>query len=490
MALVAGIATTTMLSPVSAQDAGDAPEADTLASAPASLDFSDFKITQPIEEMQLMVKSSRILTLDGVIPKFQVFDENVLGTTPISANQVMITARKPGITEMKLWDADNKAYTVNVVVTADSRELEGMLRSQLPYASLSVAVLDTAAIVSGTVSNVDDVDRALAIAEQYYPTIINNIRVVGVQQVLLHTRILEVSRTKLRQFGIDWSLGSLTGSDGIVIGPGQTIDTSATAAFNTPSAITGTGLTNVRTRFNLGSHQFNGLIKALRQNNLIKVLAEPTVVATHGRPAQFLVGGKVPYIVPSLQGPSVNFEQFGTKVDFLPFVIGPGRVRLEVRPEVSEPDPSRGVTVSGGSVPGFRERSIETAVEMQAGQTFAIAGLIQTRVEAQSQAIPLLGEMPYIGSLFRAVSEQTNEIELLVTVTPELVEAMDPHEVPAGGPGLNTDSPTDHEFYWYGHLETPTMKGEGMGGPGCDSGMLSGFNGGHAQPVNGAQMRS
>ncbi|MEL7336010.1 MAG: pilus assembly protein N-terminal domain-containing protein, partial [Planctomycetota bacterium] len=274
MALVAGIATTTMLSPVSAQDAGDAPEADTLASAPASLDFSDFKITQPIEEMQLMVKSSRILTLDGVIPKFQVFDENVLGTTPISANQVMITARKPGITEMKLWDADNKAYTVNVVVTADSRELEGMLRSQLPYASLSVAVLDTAAIVSGTVSNVDDVDRALAIAEQYYPTIINNIRVVGVQQVLLHTRILEVSRTKLRQFGIDWSLGSLTGSDGIVIGPGQTIDTSATAAFNTPSAITGTGLTNVRTRFNLGSHQFNGLIKALRQNNLIKVLAD------------------------------------------------------------------------------------------------------------------------------------------------------------------------------------------------------------------------
>ena len=170
------------------------------------------------------------------------------------------------------------------------------------------------------------------------------------------------------------------------------------------------------------------------------MLAEPTVVATHGRPARFTVGGTVPFVIPAGDGAvSINFQEFGTSVDFLPFVVGPGRVRLEVRPEVKEPDDSRSVNSGGLVVPAFTQRYVETAVELQAGQTFAIAGLLQSRSESITVATPFFGELPYIGTMFRRVSERRNDIELLITVTPELVDAMYPNEVPVGGPGLNSD---------------------------------------------------
>ena len=183
-----------------------------------------------------------------------------------------------------------------------------------------------------------------------------------------------------------------------------------------------------------------------------------------GPPARFTVGGKVPYIVPSGDDAvTISYEEFGTSVDFLPFVVGPGRIRLEVRPEVKEVDDSNAIEAAGIIVPAFSQRYVETAVELQAGQTFAIAGLLQSRTEAQIRATPFLGELPYIGTLFRRVNERRNDIELLITVTPELVDAMDPHEVPVGGPGLNSNSPNDKELYLKGHIEVPNM----LGGDGC-----------------------
>jgi pilus assembly protein CpaC len=210
--------------------------------------------------------------------------------------------------------------------------------------------------------------------------------------------------------------------------------------------------------------EFEALINALRQQELVKFLAEPTVVATHGRPSRFTVGGKVPYIIPSGNGQvQVAYEEFGTSVDFLPFVVGPGRVRLEVRPEVKEPDESRQIEAAGILVPGFSQRYVETAVELQAGQTFAIAGLLQSKTEGTTRSTPLLGELPIIGTFFRGVRERRNDIELLITVTPELVDALDPHQVPRGGPGLNSMSPNDHDLYLNGHLEVPNL----LGGDGC-----------------------
>ncbi|TWU35977.1 type II and III secretion system protein family protein [Novipirellula artificiosorum] len=418
-------------------------------------------ISQSVERLEMLVKSSRILTLEERIPKFQVHNEEVIGATPVSQNQIQVFAKTPGTTQLNLWDTNDKLYTVDVTVTADAREVEGILASQLPYASLKVMPVNASAIISGTVTSVDDVDRAVAIVEQFYPTVVNNIKVVGVQQVLLHTKIMEVSRTKLRDLGVDLTV--LSNGNLLMNAPANLADVPASAFDGVGAArlfeiASKTDGANAR----IMTGNFDALIKALRQDDLLKLLAEPTVVATHGRPARFIVGGKVPYIVPTGNGAvTVNYEEYGTAVDFLPFVVGPGRIRLEVRPEVSEVDTARSIIRDGTQVYAFTHRYVETAVEMQAGQTFAIAGLLQSRTESKRRATPFFGELPYIGSLFRRVEERRNDIELLVTVTPEVVAAMDPFEVPCGGPGLSTGNPTDCEFYGKGFIEVPNLKGDG-----------------------------
>jgi pilus assembly protein CpaC len=430
-------------------------------SGPTRLTSSDstvnHKISQTVERLEMLVKSSRILTLEDRIPRFQVHNEEIVGATPVSQNQIQIYAKSPGTTQLNLWDTNDKLYTVDVTVMGDAREVEGILSAQLPLASLKCMPINEACIVSGTVTNVDDVDRAVAIVEQFYVSVVNNIKVVGVQQVLLHTRIMEVSRTKLRDLGIDW--GSYT-DDALFFSAPANLYGAATGTVNgiLPTA---EGVLNSTNRILVNGGDFDALIQALREQKLVKSLAEPVVVATHGRPARFNVGGKVPYIVPSGNGSvTIQYEEYGTAVDFLPFVIGPGRIRLEVRPEVSEPDPTNGISADGIDVTAFTNRYVETAVELQAGQTFAIAGLLQTRTEAITRATPFLGELPYIGALFRRVREERNDIELLITVTPELVAAMDPYQVPHGGPGLNSMSPNDKELFLKGHIEVPNMLGQ------------------------------
>ena len=418
-------------------------------------------ISQSTERIEMIVKSSRILTLEERIPKFQVYNESVVGATPVSQNQIQIFAKTPGTTQLNLWDTNDRLYTVDVTVMADARQVEGILASQLPLATLKVIPIEESAIISGTVTSVDDVDRAVAITEQFYTTVVNNIRVVGVQTVLLHTKIMEVSRTKLRDLGIDW--GSVSTGSFFYSAPSGLIRAATSGITAIPSAGASVAATN---KLFANAGDFQALISALRKQDLIKFLAEPTVVATHGRPARFNVGGRVPYIVPSNNAVTVNYEEFGTAVDFLPFVVGPGRIRLEVRPEVTEPDPSRSISAEGIDVPAFSSRYVETAVELQAGQTFAIAGLLQSRTEAVTRATPFLGELPYIGAAFRRVTEARNDIELLITVTPELVEALDPHQVPQGGPGLNSMSPSDTDLYGHGHIEVPNL----LGGDHCNSG--------------------
>jgi pilus assembly protein CpaC len=415
----------------------------------------NFNVTQSTESLQMIVRSSRILTMDKPIIRYHVQNEELLNVTPVAATQLQVSAVGPGITQVNMWDPDDNLFTVEVIVSGDAREVEAILTTQFPGSNLKVTALSTgaAAVVSGTVNNVDDVDRAIKIVEQFYASVVTNVRVIGVQQIMLHTKIMEVSRTKFRELGVDWALSDRVNGTGVLFSAGAQIDAPAT---NFTNFVPVPSLSNTRVAAEIGRYDLDVMIKALRQNDLIKVLAEPTVVATHGRPSRFIVGGKVPYIVPTGNGSvAIQYEEFGTSVDFLPFVVGPGRIRLEVRPEVSEPDPARSISIQGTTVPAFRQRYVETAVEMNAGQTFAIAGLLQIRTEAVQRSTPLLGELPWIGTLFRRVSEQNNEIELLITVTPELAEAMYPEQVPAGGPGLNSDSPSDKEMYLRGYIEVP-----------------------------------
>jgi pilus assembly protein CpaC len=304
----------------------------------------------------------------------------------------------------------------------------------------------------------DDVGRIMMIAEDFYPKVINNITVGGVQQVVLHVQVMEVSRTRLRAMGVDWA--SFNGDDFVIS------SVSGLISAVTGNAITSSGGETFSVGFVSGDTSFFGFLEWLRQNNLLKVLAEPKLVTVSGRPAFFNVGGEFPILVPqSLGTVSIEYKKFGTQVDFVPIVLGNGAIRLEVRPRVSEIDNTRSVTINNVTVPGLRVREIDTGAEMRAGQTLAIAGLVQTRVESETKGIPWISELPYVGVPFRRVQEAANEIELLILITPQLIEAMDPGEVPPCGPGMMTDSPDDCELFLKGYLEVPRCCPDGGQGP-------------------------
>lgn len=410
----------------------------------------DFKVTHSTQRLEMIVNTSRILATDEDVPRIQVHNPEVLRVVPLSPKQIQVSAVKPGVTHVNLWMPDGTARTVDVAIFRDSRQLEMVLQAEFPKAAIRVRPLENSVILSGDVDRPEIVSRIVSIAQDYYPNVINNVNVGGVHQVLLHTKVMEVSRTKLRSIGVDW--GFVNGGDSLIQGAGGLISIGASSG----TTIAGTGQDTIRLGILNNGTQFNSFIDALRQHQVIKVLAEPTLTAISGRPATFNEGGEFPILVPQGLGQTaVEFKQFGTRVDFVPIVLGNNSIRLEVRPQVSEIDNSRSVTINGVSIPGLRTRFVDTGVEMRAGQTLALAGLIQTRTEGTNRGVPWLGDMPWAGNLFRRNREEVNEIELLVTVRPELVSGLDPHEAPTVGPGQLTTSPNDVEFYGRGYTEVP-----------------------------------
>ncbi len=407
-----------------------------------------FKVSSTVERLEMIVNTSRILTTEHKVPRLLVENQGVVRAQPISPNQVQLSALKAGFTTLTVWDESEGEHTIDVLVYGDARELENLLMTEFPDASLRVRPLAASVVISGFVPQAEMVSRIIRMAEDYYPTVINNITIGGVQQILLHVKVMEVSRTKLRRLGFDWALftenfaivQNTAGLAGAAVAGGAPIAGAENVAF---------GIVN-------DANAFFGFIDAMRQYNLVKVLAEPTLVTVSGRPASFNSGGRFPILVPQALGMiSVEYREFGTRVDFVPIVLGNGHIRLEVRPEVSAIDRSLGVSLAGTNVPGLRTRYVDTGVEMKAGQTLALAGLIQTQIETENRGIPWLADLPWVGGAFRRVEERNNEIELLIMVTPEFVDALNPEEVPPCGPGQLTTSPRDVDLYHRGYLEVP-----------------------------------
>ena len=407
-----------------------------------------YEIKSTKQKLEMTVNTSRILKLPQKIPQAQVNNPEILELTALSPNEVQLSAKSAGVTQVNLWDENQQLYTVDVVVYADVQALAMLLNSQFPGTRLRVIPVASGVLISGYVDKAKDVRLIHEIAEQYFPVVIDNMTVAGVQQVALHVRVMEVSRTKLRTLGFDWA--QFSGANSVISGAAGLILGMADGALVSSGAETfAFGVVD-------GNNSFFGVLEAMRKDNLAKVLAEPTLIAQSGELAHFASGGEFPIIVPqSLGTTSIEYKSFGTEVDFVPIVLGDGRIHLEVRPRVSEIDPARSVVANGFTVPGLRVREVKTAVELRAGQTLVLAGLVQTRIETENRGLPWISEIPYLGVPFRRVHEEVNEIELLIMVTPELIDPLDPHEVPQCGPGMHTTSPSDWQLYLQGHLEVP-----------------------------------
>jgi pilus assembly protein CpaC len=324
-----------------------------------------------------------------------------------------------------------------------------------------------------------DMGGPLAVTGAIAPwRIINLLRVPGSQQVMLKVRVAELNRSALRAIGsnflgVDPNTGAIVGSQivgnvtaqGTVL-PGVTrIDRSPgflQSSANSPiTPLSSTGGTTVFGIFRDGNFMFS--LEALRRNSMLKILAEPNLVAFNGQQASFLAGGEFPIPVPQVAASgiaptiTVRFKEFGVRLGFVPYILDGDRIRLTVAPEVSQIDFTIAVTlVQGGSpVPGLNSRKALTTVELQQGETLAIAGLLQLQMDGTTQRIPGLGDLPFIGPFFSNTSGERIEKELVVLVTPYLIEPMNHDQVPPT-PGDEVKEPNDLELYFLNRIEGRT----------------------------------
>jgi pilus assembly protein CpaC len=343
---------------------------------------------------------------------------------------------------------------IDVLVQANLLALRQLYDRLMPNSKIDVVDNDGTIALTGSVPNLAAADQAQALASGYGSKILNLLEISGGQQVLLQVRFAEVSKTATTALGVN-----LAFTDGTAFGASNIGQISP---FNISDRNIGTGIglavqspTAGVTQFGvgtIGNTAIDVFVTALRQNNLLRILAEPNLVTISGQPADFLAGGEFP--VPIVQGGTaqstsitVEFKPFGVKLQFTPVVLGDGRIRLKLEPEVSDVDFTFAVNTGGFRVPGTRTRRLSTTVELNEGQTFAVGGLLDSRVAANKDVTPLLGDIPVIGPLFRSVRYQRQETELVVLITPRVVNGMRPGEVPKL-PGEHWRHPTEGDLFW------------------------------------------
>ena len=410
--------------------------------------------------VRLIINKSTTLVTSRPYKLISVGNEEIADVNSIGPQRILVTARKAGTTQIVVTDENDISQTVEVVVQANLLALRTMFDRLLPGASIDVVDSDGMIALIGQVPTLDAAEQAQQLAGAYGTRVMNLLEVAGGQQVMLQIRFAEVSKSATSALGVNlgYSDGTSFGASNIgQVSPfGVEAGGGALGVQPTLQVSPGVTLFGVGT---IGSTSVAAFVQALRENNLLRVLAEPNLVAASGQEADFLAGGDFP--VPIVQGGSdqgtsitVEFREFGVRLKFTPVVLGSGRIRLKLAPEVSDVDFTNAVISQGFRIPGRRTRKLSTTVELADGQTFAVGGLLDSRVAANKAATPLLGDVPIVGALFRSVRYQRQETELVVLVTPRLVSAVGPGDVPKL-PGEHWRHPNEVELFLGGDIGAP-----------------------------------
>jgi len=439
-----------------------------------------FHVIAPVSKISIVNLQTRTLEFTRKIEVVDGFNPEVLNVSPVSPTQIRLRAETTGVTSLTVKDESGAVFSVEVFVEGDVRELKAYLNRLFPGAAIDVVSLKESVVLRGWVTEPQSIPQILAIAKQMYPIVHNQLQVGGVHVVQLHVKILEVQRSKLKQLGFNFVATGQKAAFASTIG-GLVPVTGITAPFGGPP-VPSVGTSSVPLQFAVtgNSNTFQGFLDALTTESLAKVLAEPTLVTTSGRPASLLSGGEFPILVPGAVGTvAIEFKDFGVRMEAIPTVLGNGRLRLDVAPEVSERDFSSSVNVGGIVVPGINTRRVNTQVEMSFGETIMIGGLISRRRVTTSTKIPILGELPIIGAAFSRKTHEIGETELLIMVTPEMAGALRPDQVPHDAPGWMQDEPTSKEFFLDGLLEVPSYGSECED---CQNGMSGGAAYGNGMP--------
>jgi pilus assembly protein CpaC len=440
--------------------------------------------------MVVPVNRSTLITIKEPIGEVMIANPEVADVHVHNATRISVIGKKRGVTTLRVLGKDGDViHSSDINVTYDLPQIRKALQEFMPEENIGVELVNRNVVLTGNVSNAAAVDKALRITRQFVEEdgtqggsdtaaaleakILNLLQVTSGQQVMLRVRVGEIKRTALKQLGANVSLLN-TGSNSTVFGGTGggletfNIDRETPLSFGQFEVTEGSFgiLGGVLRRGNFGVGM---TLEALESDGLLKVLAEPNLVALSGEKADFLAGGEFPIPVSDGDGGiTIEYKPFGVGVQFIPYVLAENRIRLTVLPEVSELDDADGVNIGGVRVPTITTRRARTTVELAPGESFMVAGLIRDEMSTAIRQIPGLNEVPILSALFRSTAYQRNETELVIAVTPYLVDPLKSSDVRLPTDGLRP--PSNMEMFFYGALssiahgerkisQTPSLEG-------------------------------
>jgi pilus assembly protein CpaC len=411
----------------------------------------------------LEANMAEVITFGKHVSEIFIANPDIADVQLNNANTAYIFGKKPGSTTVFISDKAGKVLQkLNVTVSHSLSQLNQMLKTVGPQEKVQAISSPSGIILKGSVSTPKVAKDFLDVARQFSTqgeSIINNMTVEAPTQVYLKVKVAEVSRDTLNKININWS-SAIRGQKflfGILQG-GTVIDTTTGtfAVDRSTENLSGLGL-----RFNDGTSSAETLINLLNREGLATILAEPNLTAKSGETASFLAGGEFPFPVPQDQNITIEFKKFGISLAFTPTVLSSKQINLRVNPEVSELDFSNQlqIPVAGAvvTVPGISTRRVETSVELASGQSLAIAGLFSNSINDSVREYPGLADLPVIGPLFRSTSYERSEKELVVIVTPYIVEPLSGDELVS--PTDKVYYPTQIEMVLDGKINKPTREG-------------------------------
>jgi pilus assembly protein CpaC len=425
----AAAATETASSPNQNPQNQNSPNQDNAAAAQSTTtSASGQTVTAGAAPLRVMVGKSLLINTTERLKRVSVTDPSVADALVVTPTQVLVNGLAPGEVSLLIWDELERSRSFDLRVDVDITAATEEMHRLFPDEQINVTPSRNAIVLSGHVTTEDVSKHAGALASAYSKNVVNVLTFgpIGAEEVLLEVKFAEVDRSALSQMGFNLlSTGSgntigtvTTGQFGGVTGIGTINDTGSLSPFPTTATIS-----NVLNMFFFNPQVHLGaVIEALKTQNLLQILAEPNLVAINGKEASFLAGGEFPFPVAQQNASgiatvTIQFREFGVRLKFTPVIQPNGNIHLRVAPEVSTLDFADAVTVAGTTIPAISTRKADTEFELQDGQSFVIAGLLDNRVTNVDNKVPFLGDIPILGNFFKSKSNQKSNSELMVLCT-------------------------------------------------------------------------
>jgi pilus assembly protein CpaC len=396
-------------------------------------------VGQNAEDLRLTVGKSVVIDYPADVRQISTSDPGIMDASPVTTREILLNGKALGTATMVVWDKSGQRTFYNVNVEMNLDPLRRLFKDTFPTEDIQPRSSRDTLTLNGHVSNKAIVDQAVQIATPFAKTVVSNLQVASPaveKQILLRVKFAQLDRSKETQFGVN--LFGLPGQTLVGSGTGQFNSFSLSGAAGPGNSASATQPLSLSQALNIFAFNpklnIGAFIKALESENVLEILSEPNLVTTNGKEAYFLSGGEFP--VPVLQGGAnsgavtVQFREFGIRLRFLPLITDHGTIKMHLNQEVSTLDQADGVTLNGFQIPALATRKAETDIELAEGQSFVVAGLVNNQEIDSYNKIPILSSLPIFGALFKSKQEQKQRTDLLLVVTPEITEPLNPGQVP------------------------------------------------------------